>query len=239
MIPLGNFVRFSERSAASSRYHFDRSPSATISANLDGIPLGEGIARARAAVEAELGEGFRVALAGESRDFADASSSLLSIFGLALLLVYLTLAAQFDSFRDPVAILLAVPLALTGAFAALAVLGMSLSFFSQVGLILLVGLVTKNGILIVEYAHQLMRDERLPLWKAAEEATKLRFRPILMTSVATIGGALPIALGYSGASRAPLGVTVVAGMAVATVLTLYVVPVAWGTLVRTRAHAAD
>jgi len=232
MVPLGNFVRFTERSAASSRYHFDRSPSATISANLDGITLGEGIVRARAAVEAELPEGFRIALNGESRDFADASSSLLGVFGLALLLVYLTLAAQFDSFRDPVSILLAVPLALTGAFAGLAILGMSLSFFSQVGLILLVGLVTKNGILIVEYAHQLMKDEGLSLWAAAEEATKLRFRPILMTSIATIGGALPIAIGYSGASRAPLGVAVVAGMAVATVLTLYVVPVAWGVLAK-------
>ncbi|MFN7142944.1 MAG: efflux RND transporter permease subunit [Myxococcota bacterium] len=232
MVPLGNLVHFEERSAASSRYHFDRSPSATISANLDGITLGEGIERARAAVEAEVGEGFRIALAGESRDFAEASSSLLAVFGLALVLVYLTLAAQFDSFVDPISILLAVPLALTGAFAGLAILGMTLSFFSQVGLILLVGLVTKNGILIVEYAHQLMRDEQLPLWKAAEEATKLRFRPILMTSIATIGGALPIAIGFSGASRAPLGVAVVAGMAVATVLTLYVVPVAWGVLAR-------
>lgn len=238
MVPLGNLVRFEERSAASSRYHFDRSPSATISANLDGITLGEGIERARAAVEAEIGEGFRVALAGESRDFAEASSSLLAVFGLALVLVYLTLAAQFDSFVDPISILLAVPLALTGAFAGLAILGMTLSFFSQVGLILLVGLVTKNGILIVEYAHQLMRDEGMPLWKAAEEATKLRFRPILMTSIATIGGAVPIAIGFSGASRAPLGVAVVAGMAVATVLTLYVVPVAWGALARTPKAAA-
>jgi multidrug efflux pump len=232
MVPLANLVRFTERSAAASRYHFDRSPSATISANLDGITLGEAIDRARAAVSAEVGEDFRIALAGESRDFADASSSLLGIFGLALLLVYLTLAAQFDSFRDPISILLAVPLALTGAFAALAVLGMSLSFFAQVGLILLVGLVTKNGILIVEYAHQLMRDEGMALWQAAEEATKLRFRPILMTSIATVGGALPIALGFSGTSRAPLGVAVVAGMSLATVLTLYVVPVAWGLLAR-------
>ncbi len=244
MIPLGNLVSFTERSAASSRYHFDRSPSATISANLDGITLGEGIERARAAVQAEVGEGFRIALDGESRDFADASSSLLAVFGLALVLVYLTLAAQFDSFRDPVSILLAVPLALTGAFAGLAILGMTLSFFSQVGLILLVGLVTKNGILIVEYAHQLMRPSSqggggLSLWAAAEQATKLRFRPILMTSIATIGGALPIAIGFSGTSRAPLGVAVVAGMAVATVLTLYVVPVAWGALAKKhKAHAA-
>lgn len=234
MVPLANLVTFTERAAASSRFHFDRSPSATVSANLDGITLGVGIERARAAVEAELGEGFRIALAGESRDFADASSSLLAIFGLALLLVYLTLAAQFDSFLDPISVLLAVPLALTGAFAGLAILGMSLSFFSQVGLILLVGLVTKNGILIVEYARQLVHHEGMTVWAAAEESTKLRFRPILMTSIATIGGALPIALGFAGTSRAPLGVAVVAGMALATVLTLYVVPVAWGVLARTR-----
>jgi len=230
LVPLSNVVRTDERAGAASRFHYNRAPSATISANVDGITLGEGIARVQALAERELPEGFRTALAGESRDYAESSSSLAQMFLLALALVYLLLAAQFDSFLAPVSIMLSVPLALAGAFAGLQVLGMPLSFFGQVGLILLVGLVTKNGILIVEYARQLEHDEGLDPWKAAEAAARLRFRPILMTSVATIGGALPIAVGLSGASRASLGVAVVGGMLTATLLTLYVTPITYAAL---------
>ncbi len=230
LVPLANLVRTDERAGAASRFHYNRAPSATISANLDGITLGEGIARVQAAADEALPEGFRTALAGESRDFAESSSSLTQMFLLALALVYLLLSAQFDSFVAPISILLSVPLALAGAFGALALAGMTLSFFGQVGLILLVGLVTKNGILIVEYARQQVRDHGMDPWHAAEAAARLRFRPILMTSVATIGGALPIAVGLSGASRASLGVAVVGGMLTATVLTLYVTPVTWAAL---------
>lgn len=230
MVPLSNFVRWEEQSAPSTRYHYDRAPSATISANLEGITLGEAIDRVRALADAELPEGFRTALSGQSKDFEEGSSSLLQMFLLALALVYLLLAAQFDSFVAPISILLSVPLALAGAFAALLVTGSTLSFFAQVGLILLVGLVTKNGILIVEYARQLRADEGLDAWAAAERATRLRVRPILMTSVATIGGAIPIALGMSGASRSALGIAVVGGMLSATVLTLYVTPVVYAAL---------
>jgi multidrug efflux pump len=230
MVPLANLVSLDEGSAASARYHYQRSPSATISANLDGITLGEGIARVQKMADETLPEGFRTALAGQSKDFADSTAGLAAVFGLAVALVYLTLVGQFDSFVDPISILLAVPIALAGAFAGLALCGMTMSFFSQVGLILLIGLVAKNGILIVEYAHQLRAQQGLDRWEAAYEAAKLRFRPILMTSVATTGGALPIALGFSSESRAPLGVTVVAGMVVATGLSLYVTPVLYAAL---------
>ncbi len=230
LVPLANVLRFDEGSAASARYHFDRLPSATVSANLEGIAIGRAIDLVRAVAADTLPAGFRTALAGESKDFADSRAGLGAVFGLALALVYLTLAAQFNSFIDPIAILLSVPLALAGAMGGLVLFGMSLSFFSQVGLILLIGLVSKNGILIVEVAHQLRDARGLDRWEAAFEATRLRFRPILMTSVATIGGALPIALGFSAESRAPLGVTVVAGMVVATALSLFVTPVVYAAL---------
>lgn len=229
MVPLSNLITWRERSGPATRFHYDRSPSATISANLDGLPLGEAITRAQKVADETLPEGFRTALAGQSKDLVEGASSLASMFLLALGLVYLLLAAQFNSFRAPVSIMLSVPLALAGAFGALWITGLTLSFFAQVGLILLVGLVTKNGILIVEYARQL-QAEGMGVWEAAEKATVLRFRPILMTSVATIGGAVPIALGLSGESRSALGVAVVGGMLSATILTLFVTPVVYAAL---------
>ncbi len=229
MVPLDQLLSFQEQSTTNARYRYQRAPSATVSASLEGITLGEGLERALPVVRAQLGEGFAIALAGESRDFVDAQSSGLGIFALALVLVFMTLAAQFDSFRDPLAVLLTVPFALVGAVAGLWVLELSLSFFAQVGFILLIGLVTKNGILIVEYARQLLVQGR-SVQEAAVEATRLRFRPILMTSIATVGGAIPIAIGWSGSSRAPLGVVVVSGVLLSTALTLYVVPVAWSLL---------
>jgi multidrug efflux pump len=234
---MSNLIERETRAGPASRYHYNRVPSATVSANPDGIPLGEAIARVQAMAEAELPPGFRTALAGESRDFAESASSLAQMFLLALALVYLLLAAQFDSFAAPISIMLAVPLALAGAFLGLTVFGMTLSFFGQVGLILLVGLVTKNGILIVEYARQLEAEHGQDPWTAAREAARLRFRPILMTSVATIGGAIPIALGLSGTSRASLGVAVVGGMVSATVMTLYITPVVYAALSRRRPRA--
>ncbi len=229
LVPIGNLVRFVEGSASSSRFHTDRLPSATISANLDGIPLGEALARVSHLADG-LPEGFRLSYSGESRDYLESATGLTGVLGLALALVYLTLAAQFDSFVDPVAVLLAVPAALAGALGALWVVGSTLSFFSQVGLILLVGLVAKNGILIVEVAHQLRDESGLDRWDAAFEAARLRFRPIVMTSLATIGGAVPIALGFSSESRAPLGVAVVAGLFVSTAVSLYVTPIVYAAL---------
>ncbi len=205
-----------------------------MSANLDDISMGEGIERLQDLADETLSPGFRTALAGQSKDFAEGTSALAQLFFLSLLFVFLLLAAQFDSFLAPVSILLSVPLALAGAFAALLITGSTLSFFAQVGLILLVGLVTKNGILIVEYAQQVEKAEGVSPWEAAERATMLRFRPILMTSVATIGGAIPIALGLSGSSRTGLGIAVVGGMLSATALTLYVTPVVYAVLASLR-----
>ncbi len=242
MVPLRNLVTFTERSAASARFRFDRVPSATISANLNGITLGEGIERVEAAAAATLPDGFRTTLAGESRDFAESNAQLGFVFALAVLLVWLVLAAQFDSFLDPLAILVSVPMALSGALLSLAILSMSLSFFAQVGLVLLVGLVTKNGILLVEMANVLHREQGRSRWDAAVEAAAIRFRPVWMTSISTVVGAVPIALGFTSTSRAPLGVAVVGGMLVATLLTLYVTPVVHavvGTLVdRVRGRGA-
>ncbi len=230
LVPMSNLVSGRERTAAATRHHYARSPAVTLSANLDGITLGEAIDRVRAMAEAELGPGFRTALAGQAKDLEEGSASLGTVFALALLLVYLLLAAQFDSFVAPISVMFTVPLAVAGALGALWAFGQSMSFFSQVALILLVGLVTKNGILIVEYARHAEAERGLSPWDAAAEAARLRFRPILMTSVATIGGAVPIALGVSGQGRAALGIAVVFGMATATFFTLYVTPVVYATL---------
>jgi multidrug efflux pump len=230
MVPLRHLVTFTERSAASARYRVDRVPSATISANLAGITLGEGIERMREVAGRTLPDGFRTSLAGESRDFDESNQQLGFVFGLAVVLVWLVLAAQFDSFVDPLAILVSVPMALSGALLSLWVLGMTLSFFAQVGLVLLVGLVTKNGILLVEMANTLHRERGRTRWEAAAEAAQIRFRPVWMTSISTVVGAVPIALGFTSTSRAPLGVAVVGGMLVATALTLFVTPVVHAVL---------
>ncbi|MBT3218358.1 MAG: TolC family protein, partial [Proteobacteria bacterium] len=234
MVRLDNVVTFVEGSSASARYHFNRAPSATISASLQGISLGEAIQRAREIVRTELPNDFRTALAGQSKEFGESSEALRFAFILAFVMVYLVLAAQFDSFIDPIPILVSLPVAVAGAIAALALTGEPLSFFAQVGLILLVGLVTKNGILIVEFANQLREQQGLEAWEAAHEAAKIRLRPIVMTAFSTVGAALPIALGMSGNGRTALGVVVVFGMAISTVLTLYVTPVIWASLQRFR-----
>jgi multidrug efflux pump len=172
-----------------------------------------------------LDERFSTSLAGTSKEFAESSNSLVFAFLLALVLIYLTLAAQFESFRDPLIIMLTVPLALAGAILSLYIFGFTLNIFSQIGIIVLVGIVTKNGILIVEFANQ-KQKEGLPILEAVIEAATQRFRPILMTSLATILGALPIVLALGGAStsRIPMGVAIVGGLTFSLVLTLYVIP---------------
>jgi multidrug efflux pump len=172
-----------------------------------------------------LDENFATTLAGQSRDFAESASSLLFVFVLALVLVYLVLAAQFESFRDPLIIMFTVPLALAGALVALWYFNQTINIFSQIGMIMLIGLVTKNGILIVEFANQ-RKAAGVPVTEAIIEGATARFRPVLMTSFSTVLGILPIALGLgAGAeSRIPMGVAVIGGLLVGTLLTLFVVP---------------
>jgi multidrug efflux pump len=239
MVSLDNLVTWAERTVPSALYRFDRYVSATVSAGLSpGHTLGDGLAALDQVAAQVLPPTFNHALSGQSREFADSSSSLSFAFGLALLIVYLVLAAQFESFIDPLIILLSVPLALGGAVIALQLTGSSLNIFSQIGLIMLVGLVTKNGILIVEFANQ-RRDAGAGRLAAAREAARDRFRPILMTSAATILGVLPIALslGAASASRQSLGVAVVGGLLGSTFLSLYLVPALYSFLSPTRRAA--
>ena len=172
-----------------------------------------------------LDESFQTSLAGPSRDYSESSSNTAFAFILALILIYLVLSAQFESFTDPFTIMLTVPLAIAGAVLTLWIFGQTLNIFSEIGMIMLIGLVTKNGILIVEFANK-KRDQGIPLRQAVIEAATQRLRPILMTSIATSLGALPIALslGSAATSRIPLGVVVVGGLLFSLVLTLFVIP---------------
>jgi multidrug efflux pump len=232
MVSLDNLVTWEERTVPSALYRFDRYVSATISSGLaEGYTLGDGIQALDEVAREVLPPTFNKTLAGQAREFRDSSSSLLFAFGLALLIVYLVLAAQFESFVDPLIILLSVPLALSGAVLSLSLTDSSLNIFSQIGVIMLVGLVTKNGILIVEFANQ-KRDAGRDRLEAVSEAARDRFRPILMTSLATILGVLPIALslGAASASRQSLGIAVVGGLLSATFLSLYLVPALYSFL---------
>ncbi len=226
LIQLDNIIRLSEQSATPQRYRYDRYISATVSAGLaPGVTLGDGIAAMDRISKKVLDESFRTALTGVSRDYAESSSSLIFAFLLAVVLIYLVLAAQFESFRDPLITMFTVPLALAGAVLSLGVFGQSLNIFSEIGVIALIGIVTKNGILIVEFGNQRQRAG-LPVKEAVIEAATLRLRPILMTSLATVLGALPIALalGASAQSRVSLGIVVIGGLLFSLGLTLYVVP---------------
>ncbi|MEZ4445184.1 MAG: efflux RND transporter permease subunit [Polyangiaceae bacterium] len=240
LVALDQLVTFSESTAPTALYRFNRYVSATISGSPgEGHTLGDSITALDEVAKHTLPEGFSTALTGEARELADSSSSLGFAFLLALLFAFLALAAQFDSFRDPLIVFFSVPLAMTGAFAALALTGMSLNVFSQIGLIMLVGLVTKNGILVVEFANQ-QRELGLDRLEAAIQAASARLRPVLMTALSTILGVLPIALslGASAGSRQSLGIAVVGGLAFGTVLTLYVVPAMYSYLAA-RTRGAD
>ncbi len=226
MVQLDNIVHFDESSNPPQLYHYNRYKSATISASLaPGKTLGEGIEVMERIGTQVLDETFDTDLSGPSRDFQESSSNTSFAFLLALGLIYLILAAQFESFRDPFIIMLTVPLALAGAYLSLFLAGNTFNIFSQIGMIMLIGLVTKNGILIVEFANQ-KRDAGMPKKEAVWEAAQARLRPILMTSLATTLGALPIALslGAASTSRIGLGVVVVGGLMFSLVLTLFVIP---------------
>jgi multidrug efflux pump len=223
---LDKLVRVEETSSPPQIYRFDRYESATVSASLaPGKTIGDGIQAMEAIADKELDDAFATTLAGESRDFVESATSLLFVFVLALVLVYLVLAAQFESFRDPLIIMFTVPLALAGALLSLWYFNQTINIFSQIGMIMLIGLVTKNGILIVEFANQ-RKAAGSSVTDAIIEGATARFRPVLMTSFSTVLGILPIALGLgAGAeSRIPMGVAVIGGLLVGTLLTLFVVP---------------
>lgn len=226
LIQLDNLIELKEESASPQIYRFNRFASATFSATLTkGKTIGDGIEAMDAIAKNTLDETFQTSLTGQSRDFQESSGSLMFAFLLALGLIYLALAAQFESFRDPVIIMFTVPLALGGALISLWYFDETMNIFSQIGMIMLVGLVTKNGILLVEFANQ-KKEEGLNKLDAAREAAVSRFRPILMTSLSTILGTLPIALalGAGSESRASMGIAVVGGLIFATGLTLYIIP---------------
>ncbi|MCY7356205.1 MAG: efflux RND transporter permease subunit, partial [Rudanella sp.] len=234
LIQLDNLVRVSEQSTPPTLYRYNRYASATVSAGLaKGVSLGDGIAEMEHIAKVALDPSFTTALDGTSKEFRESSSSLYFAFALALLLIYLILAAQFESFIDPIIILLTVPLAVCGALLTLWDFGQTLNVFSQIGIITLVGLVTKNGILIVEFANQ-RKEHGANKHQAALEGAVARFRPILMTSLCAALGLLPVALalGAGSESRVSMGIVVVGGLIFSTALTLYVIPAVYTYLSR-------
>jgi len=232
LIQLDNLITMRERSNPPQLYRFNRYVSATFSASLaPGKTIGDGIKAMDAIAKKVLDDNFSTALEGASKDFVESSSSLLFTFVLALILIYLTLAAQFESFRDPLIIMFTVPLAIAGALFSLWYFNQTLNIFSEIGQIMLIGLVTKNGILIVEFANQ-KKAQGLSVIEAVKEAARLRLRPILMTSFSTILGTLPIALalGAGSESRVSMGIAVIGGLIFSTILTLFVIPVIYSYL---------
>lgn len=226
LIQLDNLVTIEESSTPPQLYRYNRFVSATVSAGLaNGVTLGQGLAEMDLIAERVLDDTFSTALAGDSKDFVESTSSLLFAFLLAIVLIYLVLAAQFESFRDPLIIMFTVPLALAGALISIWYFNQTLNIFSQIGIIMLIGLVSKNGILMVEFANQ-RKAAGLAVQDAIREAAGARFRPILMTSLSTILGVLPMALawGAGSESRVSMGIAVVGGLIFASFLTLFVIP---------------
>ncbi len=232
LIQLDNVVSIQESSTPPQLFRYNRFVAATVSAGLaKGYTLGQGIDEMDRIADRILSEDFSTTLSGDSKDFVESTSSLLFAFILALVLIYLVLAAQFESFRDPMIIMFTVPLSVMGALLAIKLYGQTMNIFSEIGIIMLIGLVTKNGILIVEFANQ-RREAGAALMAAIKDAAVSRFRPILMTSLSTILGILPLALatGAGAESRVAMGITVVGGMICATFLTLYVIPAIYSYL---------
>ncbi|MDP1746575.1 MAG: efflux RND transporter permease subunit [Bacteroidota bacterium] len=238
MIQLDNVVTIEEQSSPPQLYHYNRYQSATVSAGLaPGKTIGDGIKEMEIISDKILDDSFSTALTGPSRDFSESSSNVMFAFVLALLIIYLVLAAQFESFIDPFIIMLTVPLALCGALLSLWYFNQTLNIFSQIGIIMLIGLVTKNGILIVEFANQLKEKGRT-VREAIQEASAARLRPILMTSIATALGALPIALslGAGSISRMAMGIVIVGGILFSLVLTLFVIPAIYSYFSKEHKH---
>lgn len=226
MIQLSNLIEISEKSSPPQLYHYNRYQSATVSAGLaPGKTIGDGINEMNRIAKIVLDDGFKTSLTGSSRDYSESSSNILFAFILALILIYLLLAAQFESFVEPLIIMFTVPTALAGALFSLWLFNQTLNIFSQIGMIMLIGLVTKNGILIIEFANQLI-ERGMDTQTAMIEAASARLRPILMTSLATILGAFPIALalGAGSKSRMGMGIVIIGGLLLSMILTLYVIP---------------
>ncbi len=226
LIQLDNMVKITEQSTPPQLFRFNRYSAATVTAQMaKGVTLGEALDEMDKLAKETFDESFSTAYDGQSKQFKESSSSLLFAFALAILLIYLILSAQFESFIDPFIILFTVPLAVAGALLSLWDFGQTLNIFSQIGIIVLIGLVTKNGILIVEFANQ-QKDTGLMKMEAVKNAASARFRPIIMTSLCTILGILPIALalGSGSQSRVSMGIAVVGGMLFSTTLTLYIIP---------------
>lgn len=232
MFSLDQFVTFTEETTPPTLYHFNRYKSATVSAGLaPGKTVGDGIKEMERIADKLLDETFTTALSGTSRDFAESSGNTMFAFLLALVLIYLVLAAQFESFIDPFVIMFTVPLAIAGALLSLWAFDQTINIFSQIGMIMLIGLVTKNGILIVEFANQ-KKHAGMNKHEAVVEAATMRLRPILMTSLAMSLGALPLALslGAASTSRIPLGIVIVGGIMFSLILTLFVIPAMYSFL---------
>ncbi|MDX5337868.1 MAG: efflux RND transporter permease subunit [Cyclobacteriaceae bacterium] len=226
LVQLDNLVKVKENSTPPQLYRFNRFVSATVSANLaDGYTIGDGLDEMDRIASEVLDETYSTDVSGPSKEFRESSNSLIFAFIFALVLIYLVLSAQFESFTDPLTIMFTVPLALFGALGTLWLFGFTLNIFSQIGIIMLIGLVTKNGILIVEFANQ-RKAQGMPVEEAIFGAAVARFRPILMTSLSTILGILPIALalGAGAESRVPMGAAVIGGLTFATILTLFIIP---------------
>jgi multidrug efflux pump len=226
LVPLANLVRITETAGPARLNRHDRMRAITVEAGLaEGVSLGQGIAAMRQAADETLPATARVSWGGQSKEYLDSGSSLYFTFAMAMLVVFLVLAAQFESFINPLIILVTVPLAMMGALLGLWFYGSSVNVFSQIGAILLIGLSAKNGVLIVEFANQL-RDRGQEIHEAVLDAAAVRFRPILMTSAATTFGALPLLLGTGAGweSRQPIGIVIVFGVAISAVFTLFIVP---------------
>jgi len=226
MVQLDNLVTLKEHIAPPQLFRYNRFVSATVSANLaPGYTISAGIAEMDRIADEVLDETFRTALAGDSKDYQESSSSLVFAFVLAIVLIFLVLSAQFESFKDPLIVMMTVPLAITGAMLFMWYFGITMNIFSQIGIIMLIGLVSKNGILMVEFANQ-RKQAGMKKIEAIKYAAAARFRPILMTSLSTILGVMPLTLGFGeGAqSRAAMGVAVIGGLILSTFLTLFIVP---------------
>jgi multidrug efflux pump len=226
MIQFDNLITLSEETAPPQLYRYNRFVAATVTAGLaKGKTISEGLSEMDKIAAEVLDDTFRTALAGDSKDFRESSSSLMFAFMLALILIFLVLSAQFESFKDPLIVMMTVPLALTGALLFMWYFNITMNIFSQIGIIMLIGLVSKNGILIVEFANQ-RKQTGMSKIDAIKYASASRFRPILMTSLATVLGIAPLALGFGeGAqSRVAMGTAVIGGLLISTFLTLYVVP---------------
>ena len=240
LVQLANLVTVTETVAPKELNHFNRLRAAIISANLTpGQTLSEALAFMDRSAREVLTAEYQTTLDGQSREFRESGQQLYFVFFLALAFIYLVLSAQFESFRGPLVIMLTVPLAITGALAAMKLAGVTLNVYSQIGLVMLIGLITKNGILIVEFTNQL-RDRGTAKTAALIEASCLRLRPILMTTAATVLGAVPLAVsaGAGSESRSAIGWVIVGGMAIGTLFTLFVIPVAYTYIVGERQLAA-